>query len=70
MHNPFTGNTVIEVHNVRLRPANSKHYNRDGSTTQFTIAKTVRETNIVNIADIGVAVISNPTGQTLNATEM
>ena len=22
----FTGNTVIEVHNVRLRSANSKHY--------------------------------------------
>ena len=64
---PFTGNTVVEVDNVRLKPANSKHYTGDGSTTQFTISKTAGETNIVNIADIGVAVISKSTGQTLNA---
>ena len=64
---PFTGNTVVEVDNVRLRPANSKHYSGDGSATQFVIAKTAGETNIVNVADIGVAIISKSTGQTLNA---
>ena len=64
---PFTGNTVVEVDNVRLRPANSKYYTGDGSTTQFVIAKTAGESTIVNINDIGVAVISKTTGQTLNA---
>ena len=64
---PFTGNTVVEVDNVRLKPANSKHYTGDGSTTQFIISKTAGETNIINISDIGVAVISKSTGQTLNA---
>ena len=44
---------MVEVDNVRLRPANSKHYTGDGSTVQFTIAKTASETNIVNVADYG-----------------
>ena len=64
---PFSGNTVVEIDNVRLRPANSKYHTGDGSTTQFAISDTAGETTISNIGDIGVAVIQQSTNTTLNA---
>ena len=59
MHNPFTGNTVIEVHNVRLRLLIVN------TTIEMVVQHNLlllrlSKTNIVNIADIGVAVISQP----------
>jgi len=64
---PFSGNTVVEIDNVRLRPANSKYHTGDGSTTQFAISDTAGETTIGNVSDIGVAVIQQSTNTTLNA---
>ena len=64
---PYSANTVVEVDNVRLRPANSKYHTGDGSATQFFIPKTAGESSIVNTGDIGVAIIYKATGQALNA---
>ena len=64
---PFTANVVVEVDDVRLRPANSKYHTGDGSTTQFAISTTAGETTISNISDIGVAVIQTSDNRTLNA---
>jgi len=64
---PYGANTVVEIDDVRLRPANSKYHAGDGSTVQFAISTTANETNIINTNDIGVAVISKADGTTLNA---
>jgi hypothetical protein len=64
---PYSANTVVEIDDVRLRPANSKYHAADGSTVQFNIATTAGETVIVNPGDIGVAVIQRATNTTLNA---
>ena len=64
---PFSANTVVEIDNVRLRPANSKYHTGDGSTVQFAISDTAGETTISNISDIGVAIIQQSTNTTLNA---
>lgn len=63
---PYNANTVVEVDNVRLRPANSAYYTGDGATTQYNISVTAGEATIGNINDIGVTVISKSTGQALN----
>jgi hypothetical protein len=63
---PFSANTVVEIDNVRLRPANSAYYTGDGATTQYNIAGTAGESTIGNINDIGVTIISKSTGQALN----
>ena len=63
---PFSANTVVEIDNVRLRPANSAYYTGDGVITQFNIAGTAGESTIGNINDIGVTVISKTTGLALN----
>lgn len=64
---PFSANVIVEVDNVRLRPANSKYHTGDGSTTQFAIADTAGETTIVNTGDFGVAIIQQSDNTTLNA---
>jgi hypothetical protein len=64
---PLSANTIVEIDDVRLRPANSKYHTGDGSTTQFAISTTASETTIVNPSDIGVAVIQQSTESTLNA---
>ena len=38
---PFSANIVVEVNNVRLRPANNRYYTADGSTLSFFIPTTV-----------------------------
>ena len=38
---PLSGNMVVEVNNVRLRPANNRYYMGDGSTVEFFIPTTV-----------------------------
>ena len=63
---PYSANTVVEVDNVRLRPANSAYYTGNGVLTQYNIANTANESTIGNINDIGVTVISKSTGQALN----
>jgi len=63
---PLNGNTIVEIDNVRLRPANSSYYTGDGTTTQYNIAGTAGESTIGNINDIGVTVISKSTGLALN----
>lgn len=63
----FGANTVVEIDDVRLRPANSKYHAGDGSTVQFAIATTAEETTVVNGSDIGVAIIQQSTNTTLNA---
>jgi hypothetical protein len=63
---PLNGNTVVEVDNVRLRPANSAYYTGNGATTQYNVANTAGESTIGNVNDIGVTVISKSTGQALN----
>ena len=63
---PYNSNTVVEIDNVRLRPANSKYYTGNGVITQYSIALSANEASIVNINDIGVTTISKSTGQALN----
>ena len=63
---PFTANTVVEIDNIRLRPANSKYYTGNGVITQYNIAISAGEVTIGNVNDVGVTVISKTTGQALN----
>ena len=64
---PYSANTIVEINNVRLRPANSVYHTGNGVATQFTMAKTAGETTIVAASDIGVAIIQKSTNTTLNA---
>jgi len=54
---PFSANTIVEINNHRLRPANQKYHTGDGSTTQFNIATTAGESTISSVGDIEVTVI-------------
>lgn len=63
---PYSANTVVEVDNIRLRPANSKYHTGNGVTTEFSFAISAGESTIGNINDIGVTVISKETGLATN----
>jgi len=63
---PFEGNVIVELNNLRLRPTNAKHYVGDGSTVTYSIPGTAQESALVNDGDIRVTVISKDDSSTLN----
>lgn len=63
---PFEGNVIVELNNLRLRPTNAKHYVGDGSTVTYSIPGTAEESALVNDGDIRVTVISKDDSSTLN----
>ena len=54
---PFSANTIVDVDGVRLRPANSVYHIANGTNTVFSMPSTAQESGIINVSDIGVAVI-------------
>ena len=63
---PFEGNVVVELGNLRLRPSNAKHYVADGSTLVYSIPTTAGELPTLADGDIRVTVISPDDRSTLN----